>query len=220
MTGIFMSDVRAILDRDPAARNMLEIILTYPGLHATMWHRISHFCYTHHMKLIGRFISQWVRFFTGIEIHPGAVIGKGFFIDHGMGVVIGETCVIGDNVTIYQDVTLGGTGKDCGKRHPTIGNDVLIGAGAKILGPFTVGDGAKVGAGSIVLKEVPAGCTIVGNPGRLVRCYGHPIELPEDTMDQIHMPDPIETELKFIRERIRIIDKQFRSCRERSGKAE
>jgi len=199
---IIKSDIEAALQRDPAARSKLEVILCYPGIRAIIWHRLSHFLHTHRMKLLARMVSQATRFWTGIEIHPGAKIGGGFFIDHGMGVVIGETCEIGNNVTIYQGVTLGGTGKETGKRHPTIGNDVLIGVGAKVLGPFKVGNGAKIGAGSIVLKEVPPNCTVVGNPGRLVRCCGMKMELPEDTMDQIHIPDPIENELVSIKERL------------------
>lgn len=213
---IFISDIKATLARDPAAHNALDVFLCYPGLHAAMWHRVAHRFYKWKLKLLARCISQCVRFFTGIEIHPGAVIGDGFFIDHGMGVVIGETCIIGNNVTIYQGVTLGGTGKDKGKRHPTIGNDVLIGAGARVLGPFTVGDGVKIGAGAIVLKEVPAGCTVVGNPGRLVRCYGQRFELPEKSMDQIHMPDPIAIELRYLREQLNCINKQIRDINKRS----
>lgn len=206
---IIKSDIQAAVDRDPAARNKLEVILTYPGIRAIIWHRVSHFFYRHKLYLFARIISQCTRFWTGIEIHPGAKIGGGFFIDHGMGVVIGETCEIGTNVTLYQGVTLGGTGKDVGKRHPTIGNDVLIGVGAKVLGPFKVGDGAKIGAGTIVLNEVPPNCTVVGNPGRLVRCFGQKMELPEESMDQIHIPDPIEQELKSIRERLLDIENKM-----------
>lgn len=206
---IIKSDIQAAIERDPAARNKLEVVMCYPGLRAIIWHRLSHFLYLHKLYLIARIISQCTRFWTGIEIHPGAKIGKGFFIDHGMGVVIGETCVIGDNVTIYQGVTLGGTGKITGKRHPTIGNDVLIGVGAKILGPFKVGDGAKIGAGTIVLKEVPPHCTVVGNPGRLVRCCGQKLELPEESMDQIHIPDPVGNELTSIKERLLELEKKL-----------
>lgn len=162
-------DIRCIKERDPAARNVVEILLCYPGFWAVAVHRLSHFFYHHHCKLLARLISQWMRFFTGIEIHPGAKIGRGVFIDHGMGVVIGETAEIGDNVTIYQGATLGGTGKDVGKRHPTIGDNVVISAGAKVLGPFRVGEGSKVGAGAVVLEEVPPGCTVVGVPGHVVR---------------------------------------------------
>ena len=203
-------DVKAALERDPAARNAFEVVLCYPGVHAIIWHRVARVFYRLKLKFIARMISQITRFFTGIEIHPGAKIGAGFFIDHGMGIVIGETCEIGDNVTLYQDVTLGGTGKETGKRHPTIGNDVLIGAGAKVLGPFRVGDGAKVGAGAIVLAEVPDNCTIVGNPGRVVRCYGAVKScLPEEDMDQIHLPDPIESELKLMRQQMLEMERQI-----------
>lgn len=203
-------DVKAALERDPAARNAFEVLCCYPGVQAILWHRVAHGIYKIKLKFIARIISQISRFFTGIEIHPGAVIGEGFFIDHGMGIVIGETCEIGNNVTLYQDVTLGGTGKHIGKRHPTIGNDVLIGAGAKVLGPFRVGDGAKVGAGSIVLEEVPDNCTIVGNPGRIVRCYGKQRScLPEEEMDQINLPDPIESELKLMRQQMLNMEKQI-----------
>jgi len=155
-------DIRAVMERDPAARNALEVILCYPGFHAVVMHRVAHFFYRHKWFLIARIISQISRFFTGIEIHPGAKIGNGLFIDHGMGVVIGETTEIGDNVTIYQGATLGGTGKDKGKRHPTIGNNVIISSGAKVLGPFKVGDNSKIGAGAVVLREVPPNCTVVG----------------------------------------------------------
>lgn len=168
------SDIRCVLDRDPAARNALEVWLCYPGFRAVRSHRAAHFFHTHGCKLLARVISSLSRFFTGVDIHPGATIGKRLFIDHGMGVVIGETTVIGDDVTIYQGATLGGTGKETGKRHPTIGNHVTIASGAKVLGPFTVGDGAKIGAGSVVLKEVPPHATVVGIPGRVVkiaRCH-------------------------------------------------
>lgn len=163
------SDIRAVLERDPAARNSLEVMLCYPGFHALRGHRAAHWLYTHGFKLPARLLSEWTRFFTGIEIHPGAVIGKGCFIDHGMGVVIGETTEIGDYCTIYQGATLGGTGKETGKRHPSIGDHVTISAGAKVLGPFKVGDHSKVGAGAVVLKEVPPGSTVVGVPGRVVK---------------------------------------------------
>lgn len=163
------SDFRSVLERDPAARNWVEVLLCYPGFWAVLVHRFSHFLHKHHLKLIARLISQLMRFWTGIEIHPGATIGKGLFIDHGMGVVIGETTEIGDNVTIYQGATLGGTGKDTGKRHPTIGNNVVISAGARVIGPITIGDNSKIGAGAVVLKDSPPGCTIVGVPGRIVK---------------------------------------------------
>ncbi len=163
------SDVRCILERDPAARNAIEVFLCYPGFHAVRSHRFAHFLHTHKMKLFARMVSGWNRFFTGIEIHPGATIGRRLFIDHGMGVVIGETAEIGDDVTIYQGATLGGTGKEVGKRHPTIGNNVVVASGARVLGPFTVGDYAKIGSGAVVLREVPPYATVVGVPGRVVK---------------------------------------------------
>jgi len=159
-------DIQAALDRDPAARNALEVFLCYPGLHALYVHRVAHWLWNHHLKTPARFISHIGRFLTGIEIHPGAVIGRGLFIDHGMGVVIGETTEIGENVTIYQGVTLGGTSLEKKKRHPTIGNNVVIGSGAKILGPFKVGDNSRIGSGSVVVKEVPPNAVVVGVPGR------------------------------------------------------
>ncbi len=184
-------DLKAIKSRDPAARNYFEIILTYSGFHAVLWYRVAHVFYKIHLRLIARIISQVTRFFTGIEIHPGAKIGGGFFIDHGSGVVIGETTEIGENVTIYQGVTLGGTGKDTGKRHPTIESNVMISAGAKILGPFTVGEGSKIGAGSVVLKEVPPHSTVVGIPGTIVRVKGMRVE----DMDQTIGADPVKEQL-------------------------
>jgi serine O-acetyltransferase len=162
------NDIRVVLERDPAARNAFEVFLCYPGFHAVRTHRRTHWLHTHHCKLLARILSQLSRFFTGIEIHPGATIGKGLFIDHGMGVVIGETTIIGNNVTLYQGVTLGGTGKETGKRHPTLGNNVMVASGAKVLGPFKVGDHSKIGAGAVVLKEVPPGSTVIGVPGRVV----------------------------------------------------
>lgn len=164
-------DIRVILERDPAARNALEVMLCYSGYQAVRAHRRAHWLWNHGFKFLARCYSNWSRFWTGIEIHPGAKIGNRLFIDHGMGVVIGETTEIGDDCTIYQGVTLGGTGKDVGKRHPTLGNNVMVSSGAKVLGPFTVGDNVKIGAGSVVLKEVPPNCTVVGIPGRIVRRY-------------------------------------------------
>ncbi len=182
-------DLRAIRRRDPAARSYIEIILLYSGFHALIYHRIAHFFYKIHFYFIARALSQFAKFLTGIEIHPGATIGKGLFIDHGTGVVIGETAEIGDNCTIYQGVTLGGTGKDTGKRHPTIGNNVLIGSGAKVLGPFKVGNNVKIASGAVVLNEIPDDCTAVGVPARVVRRGGK-----REDMDQIHIPDPISQE--------------------------
>lgn len=189
---ILATDVSRIMDRDPAARNPVEIFLLYSGLHAVANHRIAHFFYKIKLFFIARLISQTSRFFTGIEIHPGAKIGKGFFIDHGMGVVIGETTIIGDNCTIYQNVTLGGTGKDKGKRHPTIGDNVMIGSGAKVLGPFTVGSNSKIAANAVVLSEVPENSTCVGVPARVVRINNKKVSAD---LDQIHIPDPVSQEL-------------------------
>jgi serine O-acetyltransferase len=170
----YKNDIQCILDRDPAARNALEVMLCYPGFKAVRNHRCAHSLHKHGFKLLARLLSHLCRFFTGVEIHPAATIGERLFIDHGMGVVIGETTVIGDNVTIYQGVTLGGTGKETGKRHPTIGNNVTIASGARVLGPFTVGDHAKIGAGAVVLKEVPPYATVVGIPGRVVKIAACP----------------------------------------------
>ncbi|HEY5563269.1 MAG TPA: serine O-acetyltransferase EpsC [Clostridiaceae bacterium] len=161
-------DIKNIMENDPAARNWLEVVLLYPSMHILIYYRFAHLCYKHKLFFIARAISQTGRFFTGIEIHPGAKIGKGLFIDHGMGVVIGETAEVGDNVVLYHGVTLGGTGKHTGKRHPTIGNNVIIGTSAKVLGPVTVGDGAKIGANAVVLKDVPSMATAVGVPARII----------------------------------------------------
>ncbi|NLB43007.1 MAG: serine O-acetyltransferase [Clostridiales bacterium] len=195
--------IAAVLERDPAARNALEVILCYPGFHALVMHRIAHWIHKHHMKLFARMLSQCNRFLTGIEIHPAAIIGKGLFIDHGMGVVIGETTIIGDNVTIYQGATLGGTGKETGKRHPTIGNNVIISTGAMILGPFTVGDNAKIGAGAVVLREVPPNSTVVGIPGRVVKKDNKKVNQKAD-MDHINLPDPVND--AFRRLTIRLLE--------------
>ncbi len=191
-------DIRAVLEQDPAARNCLEVLLCYPGIWSLIWHRPAHWLYKHNAKMLARIISQLARWFTGIEIHPGAVIGRRCFIDHGMAVIIGETTEIGDDVTIYQGVTLGGTGKDVGKRHPTIGSRVVISSGAKVLGPFKVGDDVKIGAGSVVLKEVPDGCTVVGIPGTVVRRHGKPTK----ELDQVDLPDPVAVELECLRRRV------------------
>ncbi len=196
-----------ILQRDPAARNYLEVILLYPGLHAVVAHRYAHFFYKHKIFFLARIISQTARLFTGIEIHPGAKIGKGLFIDHGMGIVIGETAEIGDNCTLYQNVTLGGTGKDKGKRHPTIGNNVLIGCGAKVLGPFTVGDNSKIAANAVVLTEVPENSTAVGVPARIVKINNKRISNMD--LDQIHIPDPTSQEICKLNMLIRDIEKKL-----------
>lgn len=192
-------DISAIRERDPAARSSLEVFLLYSGLHALIYYRISHWFYKKRLFFIARLISQTARFFTGIEIHPAAKIGKGLFIDHGMGVVIGETTEIGDDCTLYQGVTLGGTGKDKGKRHPTLGSNVMVGAGAKILGPFTVGNGSKVAANAVVLSEVPDNCTAVGVPARIVKRDG--VRICSSTqLDQVHIPDPVAQELSHLKE--------------------
>lgn len=190
-------DLESVMKHDPAARNRFEVILTYSGFHALVMYRFAHFMYVHNYKLVARVVSQIAKFFTGIEIHPGAKIGSGVFIDHGEGVVIGETAEIGNNVVIYQGVTLGGTGKDKGKRHPTIEDNVMISAGAKVLGPFTVGKNAKIGAGSIVLNEVPANATVVGVPGRVVKLNGVRV----DDLDQC-LPDPVADEIKRLSDKI------------------
>ncbi|WP_084242207.1 serine O-acetyltransferase [Planomicrobium okeanokoites] len=181
-------DVDVVFEQDPAARSFLEVILTYSGLHAIWAHRLAHFFFKNKLFFLARVISQVSRFFTGIEIHPGAVIGRRFFIDHGMGVVIGETCIIGDNVTLFQGVTLGGTGKENGKRHPTLEDNVLVATGAKVLGSITIGEGSKVGAGSVVLKTVPPNSTVVGIPGKVVIQDG--VRVKQDLNHQ-DMPDPV-----------------------------
>ncbi len=200
-------DIRAVLERDPAARNSFEVFLLYPGISAVFWHRISHFLFNHNMKFLARLISQTVRLFTGIEIHPGATIGKRLFIDHGMGVIIGETTIIGDDCTIYQGVTLGGTGKDHGKRHPTLGNNVMVGSGAKILGPFVVGDNSKIAAGAVVLSEVPPNSTCVGVPARIVKREG--VKVNENDLDQIRIPDPISSQLCTLSVHIAKLEKEL-----------
>lgn len=184
-------DIACVRERDPAARSTIEVLLLYPGLKAIRMHRRANWFYKRGMFFIARYISQRAVRKTGIEIHPAAQIGKRFFIDHGTGVVIGETTVIGDDVTIYQGVTLGGTGKDTGKRHPTIGNNVMIGSGAKVLGPFKVGDNTNIAAGAVVLKEIPPNCTAVGVPAKIVKKDGYRI----GDLDQIHVPDPIQNEI-------------------------
>ena len=208
-------DIEAVISRDPAARNWLEVLLCYPGIWALILHRPAHWLHRHNLKLIARMISQFSRFLTGIEIHPGAKIGRRCFIDHGMAVVIGETAEIGDDVTLYQGVTLGGTGKDTGKRHPTIGNDVMISSGAKVLGPFKVGDHSKIGAGSVVLEEVPPNCTVVGIPGKIVRRGG---SKPQD-LNQTDLPDPIAVELECLRRRIVMLENRLRELDEKESQA-
>ena len=189
-------EMQVIMERDAAIKTPMEVFL-YPSFKAIMRHRVAHWLYMHKHYFLARWYSQWSVRKTGIEIHPGATIGKGLFIDHGNGVIIGETTVIGDNVTLYQGVTLGGTGKEKGKRHPTIGNNVMISAGAKVLGSFTVGENSKIGAGSVVLSEVPPNCTVVGVPGRVVKRDN--IRIPREDMDQVHLPDPVKTDIDSLK---------------------
>ncbi|MBE6789880.1 MAG: serine O-acetyltransferase [Clostridia bacterium] len=198
-------DIKCVKDRDPAASSMLEILLLYPGLKAVRSHRKAHWFYKHNMPFVARFISQRSAKKTNIEIHPGATIGRRFFIDHGTGVVIGETAEIGDDVTIYQGVTLGGTGKDIGKRHPTVGNGVMIGAGSKVLGPFRIGNNSNIAAGSVVLHEIPDNCTAVGAPARVVKRDGKRV----DNLDQIHMPDPVAQEFDKLYKRIEQLENEL-----------
>ena len=200
-------DVNAVLERDPAARSKAEVFFLYPGIQAVMWHRVARFFYNHNRKFIARMISQCTRFWTGIEIHPGATIGRGLFIDHGMGVVIGETTIIGDNCTIYQGVTLGGTGKEKGKRHPTLGNNVMVGSGAKVLGPFTVGDNSKIAAGAVVLSEVPPNSTCVGVPARIVKREGIRVDVD---LDQITIPDPVSSQMCTLSVHMAALEKKMK----------
>ncbi len=193
-------DIMAVKDRDPAAKSTLEVLLCYPGLHALFCHRVAHFFYRRGLILLPRIISHLSRFFTGIEIHPGAKIGSSFFIDHGMGVVIGETTEIGSNVTIYQGVTLGGTGKVKGKRHPTIGDNVVVGTGAKVLGPIMIGENSRVGAGSVVLSSAPPNSTVVGIPARVVYYNGE--KVPTINLNHSDMPDPVAEALTRLQEQI------------------
>jgi len=200
----FRKEIKATFERDPAATSFLEVLLTYSGLHALIFYRISHGLLKMKIPFLPKWLSQTGRFFTGIEIHPGAQIGDELFIDHGMGVVIGETTIIGDNVTIYQGVTLGGTGKERGKRHPTIGNDVVIGAGAKILGNITIGDNSYIGANAVVIKDVPANSTVVGVPGRITKQDGKKMD---SGLDHIHTLDPILQDIDELKRRIDKLEK-------------
>lgn len=206
--------VRSAKERDPAAVSTTEIILTYSGVHAVINHRIAHWFYKHKVPFIPRWISQRSRFFTGIEIHPGAKIGKGFFIDHGMGVVIGETTEIGDNVTLYQGVTLGGTGKEKGKRHPTIGNNVVVSAGAKVLGSITIGNDVIIGSGAVVIKSVPDRCTVVGVPGRIVKIGGE--KILSDEFHRMNLPDPVSEILSDCCARIDFLEKEIKKIKEKN----
>ena len=196
-----LEDIRAYKHNDPAARSVAEVLLLYNGLHATIDYHIAHWLHIHHLRFLARAISQWSKMWTGIEIHPGAKIGRRLVIDHGTGIVIGETAEIGDDCLLYQGVTLGGTGKDIGKRHPTLGNNVMVGAGAKVLGPFRVGNNARIAANAVVLREVPDNATVVGVPGRIVRLSG-------EKLDHIHTPDPVMLEITALQERIARLEKR------------
>ncbi|MCY8106710.1 serine O-acetyltransferase [Bacillus mojavensis] len=209
---MFKEDIDTVFDQDPAARSYFEVILTYSGLHAIWAHRIAHALYKRKFYFLARLISQVSRFFTGIEIHPGATIGRRFFIDHGMGVVIGETCEIGNNVTVFQGVTLGGTGKERGKRHPTIKDDALIATGAKVLGSITVGEGSKIGAGSVVLHDVPDYSTVVGIPGRVVVQNGKKIKRDLNHQD---LPDPVADRFKSLELQILELKAELEDRKER-----
>ena len=202
-------DIDSICERDPAARGRAEVMCLYSGVHALIMYRISHALHKNGMKFCARAVSQFAKFLTGIEIHPGATIGKGLFIDHGSGVVIGETAIIGDYCTIYQGATLGGTGKESGKRHPTLGNNVMVGAGAKLLGNFTVGSNSKIAAGAVVLGDVPECSTAVGIPAHVVKKAGEKVSKSAD-LDQVHIPDPVENEIKALRERISALEEKIR----------
>ncbi len=210
-------ELDSIMERDPAARSRLEVYFLYSGFKAVRAYRRANWFFRHNMKFIARMISQHARHKTGIEIHPGATIGKGLFIDHGMGVVIGETAEIGDNCTIYQGVTLGGTGKDHGKRHPTLGNNVLVGSGAKVLGPFKVGDNARIAAGAVVLTEVPENATAVGVPAKIVRLNGEKVGCSSTNLDQIHYKDPVAEQLSDIEKRINELKDAFETFENGAG---
>lgn len=200
MWGAIREQIDTVFREDPAAKSVLEILTCYPGVHAILLHRVAHKFYRWKFTLIARLISQFSRAITGIEIHPGAKIGKRFFIDHGMGVVIGETAEIGDDVLLYQAATLGGTGKDKGKRHPTLGNNVVVGTGAKVLGAITIGDNVKIGAGSVVVKSVPEGSTVVGIPGKIVRFWGE--QPAEHDLEHGRLPDPEGQEVEELKTRV------------------
>ncbi len=199
--------IAAYKARDPAARSGLEVFLLYQGIHAIIDHRIAHWFYKNHLRFLARFVSQWSRHFTGIEIHPGAKIGRRLVIDHGMGIVIGETTEIGDDVLLYQGVTLGGTGKEKGKRHPTIGNNVMVGCGAKVLGPFTVGDNSRIAANAVVLDPIPPDSTAVGAPAKVVRVAGEKVDFASE-VDTIHISDPVAMEMAALKARLDALEKK------------
>ncbi|SDM04858.1 serine O-acetyltransferase [Geoalkalibacter ferrihydriticus] len=209
MLAAIREDIKAVFDRDPAVRSVAEVIFCYPGFHAMLFYRIAHSLWMRKFYFLGRFISHLGRFFTGIEIHPGARIGRGFFIDHGMGVVIGETAEIGNNCTLYHGVTLGGTSWAKEKRHPTLGDNVIIGSGAKVLGPFTVGDNSKIGSNSVVVKEVPPNSTVVGVPGRMVMSGGRKIEERAD-LEHDKLPDPEAKAISCLFDQLRALERKVK----------
>ncbi|AUC61876.1 serine O-acetyltransferase CysE [Cyanobacterium sp. HL-69] len=213
MLSSIISDFKIIFERDPAARNWLEVLLCYPGLQAVILHRLSHRLYRIGIPFIPRFLSHLGRFFTGIEIHPGAQLGNGVFIDHGMGVVIGETAILGDYCLIYQGVTLGGTGKDTGKRHPTLGENVVVGAGAKVLGNLSIGNNVRIGAGSVVLRDVPSECTVVGIPGRIVYRSGAKV----NPLEHGNLPDSEATVIRSLIDRIESLEQEITKLKQREG---
>jgi serine O-acetyltransferase len=210
-----IADFKIIFDRDPAARNWLEVLFCYPGLQALLFHRVAHWLYKVGVPFVPRFMSQISRFITGIEIHPGATIGQGVFIDHGMGVVIGETAIVGDFALIYQGVTLGGTGKECGKRHPTLGENVIVGAGAKVLGNIQLGNNVRIGAGSVVLRDVPSDCTVVGVPGRIVYRAGERVE----PLEHGRLPDSEAQVIRALVDRIESLEQQIQILQTRDSLA-
>ena len=212
----FLADLRAPVEKDPAADGWLDVLLSYPGFHAITAHRINHWLFQRHIPLLPRLFSEIVHRITGIDIHPGATIGRSFFIDHGTGVVIGGTAIIGDNVTLYQGVTLGGTSLERKKRHPTIGNNVMVGIGAAVLGDITVGDNAKIGANSVVVKDVPPNSTVVGIPGRVVLQDGRPVKPPADARPQVDMPDPEGKLIEVLQQRVAALEARLAELERRS----
>ena len=210
MLSLLIADFRIIFERDPAARNWLEVLVCYPGLQALFLHRLAHWLYKMGIPFLPRFISHLARFLTGIEIHPGAQIGKGIFIDHGMGVVIGETAIVGDYSLIYQGVTLGGTGKESGKRHPTLGENVVVGGGAKVLGNIQIGNNVRIGAGSVVLRDVPSNCTVVGIPGRVIYRSGVKV----DPLEHAQLPDSEAAVIRTLVDRIESLEQEVKQLRQ------
>ncbi len=214
------ADLAAVLERDPACRSRLEAWLCYPGFHALLLHRVAHALFRRRLRLLGRLLSEFSRWLTGVEIHPGARIGRGVFIDHGMGVVIGETAEIGDDVTLYQGVTLGGTGKERGKRHPTVGRGAMVGVGAKVLGNIVIGENCKIGAGAVVVHSVPPNCTVVGIPGRIVRRDGRRVGPASHDLEPADLPDPVDDELHLVLRKCEVLERRLRDLEDRLAAAE